>query len=127
MLTYIYAGKILCEKCGRNVREKLKAESKAPIFPDNPWSYDSKDYPKGPFHSDERTNGPLFSCARCDAPLGSLAISQPQDRITDPWTDPIPKPPGHKRGKREDYVPRTVKMHVDSEANPRRHGRLPLH
>ena len=125
MLTYIYAGEIYCEECGRAIREKLKTESKVPIFPDNPWSYESKDYPKGPYHSNEHTHGPQFSCARCNAPLGSLAIHQPENRIIDPWTDSLP-PKNISKAGYKDYIPRIAKLHVDSEANPRRYGRLPL-
>ena len=127
MLTYIYDGELLCEKCGRAIREKLKTESKAPIFPDNSWSYDSKDYPKGPFHSDERTNGPLFSCAKCNAPLGSLAISQPQDRIIDPWTDSLVLS-GESSAGYKDYIPRVAKMLIseDEQGDRRRRGKSRL-
>jgi len=120
MLTYIYDGRIFCEKCGRAIREKLKTESKAPIFPDNPWSYDSKDYPKGPYCSNERTRGPLFSCARCNAPLGPLAIHQPENRIIDPWTDSLPESPKVKRGKQKECYSRTVKLLLGNEESDRR-------
>ena len=123
MLTYIYDGKILCEECGRDIRELLEADGKKPIFPDNPWSYDSKDYPKGPYYSDVRIGGPLFSCARCNASFGPLAFFQPQDRIIDPWTDPLPKPPKVKYG---DFIPPKVKMHIsETEGDRRRRGALP--
>ena len=117
MLTYIYAGKVLCEKCGRTA--KLKIEGKAPIFPDDPWSYHSKDYPKGPYYSNERTRGPSFSCAACNRPLGPLVIHQSEGKIIDPWTDSLPSP-DTSRGRYGEYIPRITRIDLDGLNDRRR-------
>jgi len=49
MNAYIYCADIWCEACGRAIRERLAAEGKAPANSDDETSYDSGDFPKGPF------------------------------------------------------------------------------
>lgn len=49
MQAYIFAAALLCEACGDNVRADLQAKGRAPEDPDNESTYDSDDYPKGPY------------------------------------------------------------------------------
>jgi hypothetical protein len=49
MDAYIYSADIYCEDCGAAIRAQLTREGKAPADPDNEYSYDSDEYPKGPF------------------------------------------------------------------------------
>lgn len=49
MLVYIYAADIYCEDCGKAIRERIINEGRAPVDPNDEYSYDSDKYPKGPF------------------------------------------------------------------------------
>ena len=49
MLVYIYAADIYCKQCGEAIRERITQEGHAPANPDNEWSYDSDEFPKGPY------------------------------------------------------------------------------
>lgn len=49
MDAYMYRAALLCEECGRKVREELTAAGKAPDDVDDMCSYDSDHFPKGPF------------------------------------------------------------------------------
>jgi len=49
MLVYIYAADIYCQQCGEAIRERITREGFAPAEPDDEWSYDSDEFPKGPY------------------------------------------------------------------------------
>lgn len=49
MNVYIYAGDIYCEDCGDDIRQQLISEGRAPYYPDDELSYDSDEFPKGPY------------------------------------------------------------------------------
>lgn len=49
MDAYIYKADIWCEQCGEAIREQLTKEGKAPEDPSDETSYDSDEFPKGPF------------------------------------------------------------------------------
>lgn len=49
MNVYIYAAALHCEECGEAIRDTLTREGKAPANPDNESSYDSDNFPKGPY------------------------------------------------------------------------------
>lgn len=49
MKCYIYAADVYCEACGKDIRSALKSAKKAPPKPEDENTYDSDDYPKGPF------------------------------------------------------------------------------
>ena len=49
MDAYIYCADIYCADCGRAIRKQLKREGHAPADPRDGSSYDSDEYPKGPF------------------------------------------------------------------------------
>jgi len=50
MLVYIYAADIYCEQCGEAIRERIIREGLAPDNPDDERSYDSDEFPKGPYY-----------------------------------------------------------------------------
>ena len=54
----IYTGNVYCEACGIAIRQKLTAEGKAPADVANEFSYESTDFPKGPYEE-------LFSRRPC--------------------------------------------------------------
>ena len=103
MLIYIYAGHVYCEDCAKAIQERLKREGKAPADPSNPWSYHSRDYPKGPHRNWSNTEN---TCSRyCEAGancsnggpggLGAyfreLVVLHDDLAIIDPWTDTLSK------------------------------------
>lgn len=49
MKAYVYAADIYCEDCGEAIRERITREGLAPKNPGDEWSYDSDEYPKGPY------------------------------------------------------------------------------
>ena len=49
MLVYIYAADIYCEQCGEAIRERIIREGFAPADPNDERSYDSDEFPKGPY------------------------------------------------------------------------------
>jgi len=46
---YVYAADLYCEDCGDAIREELTKQGEAPDDPDDESSYDSDDFPKGPY------------------------------------------------------------------------------
>jgi len=49
MNVYMYQAALWCQDCGEALREALVEEGKAPQDPEDESSYDSDDFPKGPF------------------------------------------------------------------------------
>ena len=49
MDVYIFQAALYCERCGEAICESLTAKGKAPDDPSEERSYDSDDYPKGPY------------------------------------------------------------------------------
>lgn len=49
MNAYIYQADIFCEACGEAIREEIIQEKLAPPDPSDEASYDSDEFPKGPF------------------------------------------------------------------------------
>jgi hypothetical protein len=49
MLAYVYQAALLCEECGCATRERLTAEGAAPQDSENESTFDSGDFPKGPY------------------------------------------------------------------------------
>lgn len=49
MDAYIFQAALYCETCGEKIRAKLTKQGKAPADPDNEHTYDSDDFPKGPY------------------------------------------------------------------------------
>ncbi|GAF74579.1 unnamed protein product [marine sediment metagenome] len=49
MDVYIYAADIYCKQCGEAIRERITREGTAPADLDDEVSYDSDEFPKGPY------------------------------------------------------------------------------
>lgn len=64
MNVYIYQADLYCEDCGAEIRSELTLAGKAPADPENEYSYDSDDFPKGPF-PDGEADCPQH-CGACD-------------------------------------------------------------
>ena len=49
MKAYIYRAALHCEECGDRIQALLTEKGKAPANPDDEYTFDSDDFPKGPF------------------------------------------------------------------------------
>ena len=49
MNAYVYQSALWCPDCIRDIKKRLKAKGKEPESPDDERTYDSDDYPKGPY------------------------------------------------------------------------------
>lgn len=49
MDAYIYDADIYCDACGESIRERIERDGHAPADPDDETTYDSGEYPKGPY------------------------------------------------------------------------------
>jgi hypothetical protein len=61
---YVYQAALYCEPCGEAIRERLTKEGSAPEDPSDEGSFDSGDFPKGPFAD---SGGEADSPQHCDA------------------------------------------------------------
>ena len=61
---YMYQAALYCAECGEAIREELTKAGQAPPEPDDESSYDSDDFPKGPFADG---GGEADSPQHCDA------------------------------------------------------------
>ena len=55
---YIYQADCFCDDCGEAIKAAIAAEGKAPENSDDESTYDSDEYPKGPFSDDDASDGP---------------------------------------------------------------------
>lgn len=62
---YMYQAALYCESCGESIRASLDAEGKRPIDSRNEYTYDSDDYPKGPYDSDGGVSDSPDHCDSC--------------------------------------------------------------
>ena len=61
---YMFQGALLCEDCGRDVQDNLRKKGKAPEDEGDEESFDSDDFPKGPFGDG---GGEADSIHHCDS------------------------------------------------------------
>jgi len=67
MDVYIYQADLYCKDCGREICVDLRRESRAPKDPDDESSYDSGDYPKGPYPDGGGEADSPHHCGACEA------------------------------------------------------------
>ena len=85
MNAYIYQADIYCADCGRAIRKRLKAEGKAPDTPRDESTYDSDEYPKGPY---SEGGGEADSPQHCGAGAECLnAIEVADGRKVGAWLE----------------------------------------
>lgn len=78
---YVYAADLYCFKCGEDIRARLNAEGKAPEDPNDERTYDSNDYPKGPYGDG---GGESDSPAHCGAGEACLQAFTVRERVKMP-------------------------------------------
>jgi hypothetical protein len=62
---YIYRAALVCKECGDKIKAQLAAEGKAPANPEDERSFDSDDYPKGPYADGGGESDVPESCDVC--------------------------------------------------------------
>jgi hypothetical protein len=72
---FIYAADVYCEDCGRDIRSRIKREGFAPTDPSDESSYDSDEFPKGPYSGDEMTGDTPDHCACGPECLNALELA----------------------------------------------------
>lgn len=68
MQAFIYAADIYCDGCGTQIRDDLDKLGQAPANPTDESSYDSDQYPKGPYAG----GGGESDCPQCCAGCGGF-------------------------------------------------------
>lgn len=87
MNAYTYAADIYCDACGEQIRDDLHKLGRAPANPDAESTYDSSDYPKGPYANGGGESDSPCHCGACGAflenPLTSDGVEYVRDAIAD--------------------------------------------
>lgn len=72
--SYIYCADVYCEDCGRDIKKRLKKEGKRPEDPDDETTYDSSEYPKGPYSESENESDSPQHCGSGEDCLDPLVL-----------------------------------------------------
>jgi len=68
----MYQADLFCEDCGEEIRDALTNSGNAPDDPDDEYSYDSDDFPKGPESSGESDS--VHHCGSGDACVNAIIL-----------------------------------------------------
>lgn len=68
---YVYAADLHCTRCGEKLREDLTREGRAPADPEDEKSYDSDNFPKGPYADGGGESDAPQHCGTCGRFLGN--------------------------------------------------------
>ncbi len=60
---YIFDVDVYCVDCGESIKQKIRMEGQAPVAPWDETTYDSGDYPKGPYDATKAADQPLICAA----------------------------------------------------------------
>lgn len=75
MDAYIYNADIYCEQCGERIKARLDAEGHTPKNPDDERTFDSSEYPKGPFSDGGGEADTPQHCGEGEKCLNALVLS----------------------------------------------------
>lgn len=74
-MAYIFQAEVWCDDCGKHIAERLKADGQeVPEDPEDHDSFDSDDFPKGPFPDDDPADTPTH-CASDDECINAVHLS----------------------------------------------------
>lgn len=92
MNVFAYAAALYCEDCGNNIRADLTAQGKAPEDPNDENTFDSDDFPKGPYSDGGGEADSPQHCDGCRAflenPLTAEGYADVKERIERHIHDP---------------------------------------
>lgn len=66
MYIYLYYGELLCEECGKAVCKELTDKGEAPTNLDDEHTWDSDDFPKGPYRDGGGEADTPQHCGHCN-------------------------------------------------------------
>lgn len=75
MNVYIYNADIYCERCGKDIRRRIRQEGKAPANPKDEHTYDSDEYPKGPYPSEDDASDSPDHCGAGEECFQAVTLS----------------------------------------------------
>ena len=75
MNVYIYAADLFCEDCGQRIRQELDEQGKTPQYPNRESTYDSDDYPKGPYPDGGGESDSVQHCDEHNECINALVLS----------------------------------------------------
>ena len=71
---YMFQGALYCEDCGEDIRARLRKEGKAPEDEDDEESFDSDDFPKGPFGDGGGEADTIHHCDSNESCLNAIEL-----------------------------------------------------
>lgn len=86
---YVYQAAVFCDECGEKIKKDLNreawagkiSEAEIPADPTDDRSYDSDDYPKGPFDvGDQESDSPIH-CDKCGVFLENQLTREGQEYV----------------------------------------------
>lgn len=87
MDAYIFQADLYCSDCAEEIRDRLTKEGNAPEDPSDEYSFDSDDFPKGPYGDGGGESDSPQHCAGCNVflenPLTEEGTSATEDMIID--------------------------------------------
>ncbi len=83
MNVFVYQAALYCEPCGTSIRERLDGEGKRPADLDNESSFDSDDYPKGPYADGGGEADSPNHCDACNAFLENALTTDGESYLAD--------------------------------------------
>lgn len=93
MDAYIYQADLVCPECAKKIMAQLDAEGGRPRDPDDEHTYDSDDYPKGPYaDGGGESDGPQ-NCGNCHVWLENPLTSHGVEQVLEMADDEIARGP----------------------------------
>lgn len=101
MEAYIYCADVYCESCGAKICDELSAKGEAPDDPKDESSFDSGEYPKGPYADGGGEADCPQHCGEChialDNPLTREGVKyvidaishMPRSNVLDSWAEDV--------------------------------------
>ncbi len=87
MDVYIYQADMYCKECGEKIRAELTAAGKAPAKPDDETTYDSDEFPKGPFPDGGGESDTVQHCACGENCINALDLPDEPVHLYGAWLE----------------------------------------
>ena len=84
----MYQAELLCSDCGEVIRANLDKKGRRPADPDDESSYDSGDYPKGPYGNGGGESDSPQHCGACGVFLENPLTQDGYRWLADTLSDP---------------------------------------